>query len=63
MSANNQTIENSHGFCTNAVVREAVCKTILNRSGLSDYSLSVTPPNWSPEKKIPKPGDINYPRH
>jgi DNA repair photolyase len=27
-------------ICTNPVVRETVCKTILNRSGLSDYSLN-----------------------
>ncbi len=40
MSADDQTIENSHGICENPIVRETVCKTILNRSGLSDYSLN-----------------------
>ena len=40
MSADDQTIENSQGIFTSAVVREIVCKTILNRSGLSDYSLN-----------------------
>ncbi len=40
MSADDQTIENSHGTCTEPIVRETVCKTILNRSGLSDYSLN-----------------------
>ena len=39
MSADDQTIE-SHGICTHPIVRETVCKTILNRSGLSDYSLN-----------------------
>ena len=40
MSADDQTIGNSHGICTNPIIRETVCKTILNRSGLSDYSLN-----------------------
>jgi len=40
MPADDQTIENSHGISENPIVRETVCKTILNRSGLSDYSLN-----------------------
>ena len=40
MPADDQTIESSHGTFTNPIVRETVCKTILNRSGLSDYSLN-----------------------
>jgi len=41
MPADDQTIENSHGISyTNPIVCEIVCKTILNRSGLSDYSLN-----------------------
>ncbi len=40
MSADDQTIEDSHGIYANPIVRETVCKTILNRSGLSDYSLN-----------------------
>ena len=40
MPADDQTIEDSHGIFTNPIVRETVCKTILNGSGLSDYSLN-----------------------
>jgi DNA repair photolyase len=41
MSADDQIIENSHGISdTSPVVRETVCKSILNRSGLSDYALN-----------------------
>ena len=40
MPADDQTTENSPGIFTNPIVRETVCKSILNRSGLSDYSLN-----------------------
>ena len=40
MPADDQIIEDSHGISTNPIVRETVCKTILNRSGLSNYSLN-----------------------
>jgi len=40
MSADDQTTENSLGVYANPIVRETVCKSILNRSGLSDYSLN-----------------------
>jgi DNA repair photolyase len=40
MPADQPPIVSSHAICTNPIVREVVCKTILNRSGLSDYSLN-----------------------
>lgn len=35
-----QPPENSREVAREPIVRETVCKTILNRSGLSDYSLN-----------------------
>ena len=40
MSADDQTNETDRGIYEKPIVRETVCKTILNRSGLSDYSLN-----------------------
>ena len=40
MSADSQPSESTHGSFAEPIVRETVCKTILNRSGLSDYSLN-----------------------
>jgi DNA repair photolyase len=40
MSADSQLSETPGGIPREAMVRETVCKTILNRSGLSDYSLN-----------------------
>jgi DNA repair photolyase len=40
MPADDRTIGSSDEICTNPIVSETICKTILNRSGLSDYSLN-----------------------
>jgi DNA repair photolyase len=40
MFSESRASENSRGVSREPIVRETVCKTILNRSGLSDYSLN-----------------------
>jgi DNA repair photolyase len=40
VSADDRPSDATHRDCRQAVVRETVCKTILNRSGLGDYSLN-----------------------
>jgi hypothetical protein len=40
MPSKSQPLKDSHEVSGKPIVRETVCKTILNRSGLSDYSLN-----------------------